>query len=110
MLTPHSASIEFGWFKIEPHRRELLVDGEPIKLGGRTFDPLMAQHCHGNCIEHALRAKARHESFRCDRILPHCSRFGSEDPQGGSGDEVALKVEGVVDRTVHAEEALDRSS
>jgi hypothetical protein len=28
----------------------------------------------------------------------------------GSGDEVALKVEGVVNRTVHAEEALGGSS
>jgi hypothetical protein len=39
---------------------------------------------------------------RCDGILPMCGRFGSEDPQCGSGDEVALKVEGVVNRTVHA--------
>jgi hypothetical protein len=38
--------------------------------------------------------------------LPFCSSFGSEDAQGGSGDEVALKVEGVVNGTVHAEEAL----
>jgi DNA-binding winged helix-turn-helix (wHTH) protein len=25
-----------------PHRRELLADGRPIKLGGRAFDVLMA--------------------------------------------------------------------
>jgi DNA-binding winged helix-turn-helix (wHTH) protein len=25
-----------------PHRRELLADGQPVKLGGRTFDMLMA--------------------------------------------------------------------
>jgi DNA-binding winged helix-turn-helix (wHTH) protein len=25
-----------------PHRRELLVDGRPVKLGGRAFDVLMA--------------------------------------------------------------------
>jgi hypothetical protein len=31
-----------------------------------------------------------------DGILPLCASFGSEDPQCGSGDEVALKVEGVV--------------
>jgi hypothetical protein len=34
--------------------------------------------------------------------LRHRSSFGSKDPQGGSGDEVALKVEGVVNRGVHA--------
>src|SRR5262249_18526516 len=36
--------------------------------------------------------------------------FGSEDPQCGSRDEVALEVEGAVDGGVHAEEALGGSS
>ena len=35
------AIIEFGHFGIVPHRRELLADGQPIKLGGRGFDILM---------------------------------------------------------------------
>src|SRR5215510_2815800 len=34
--------IEFGRYTVEPHRRELLADGRPIKLGGRAFDLLMA--------------------------------------------------------------------
>ena len=37
-----SASVAFGRFRVLPHRRELLVDGRPIKLGGRAFDVLMA--------------------------------------------------------------------
>ena len=37
-----SASVEFGRFRIEPHRRELLADGQPIKLGGLAFDLLIA--------------------------------------------------------------------
>src|SRR5580704_12917120 len=57
-----------------------------------------------------IGAKARRASCRCDGILPLCGSFGSEDPQCGSGDEVALKVEGVVNRTVHAEKALGGSS
>src|SRR5437667_7529183 len=36
------AIIEFGRFRILPHRREFLADGQPIHLGGRTFDVLMA--------------------------------------------------------------------
>src|SRR3984893_1664637 len=36
------AIIEFGRFRILPHRRELLVDGQPIRIGGRAFDVLMA--------------------------------------------------------------------
>src|SRR5258705_11476085 len=36
------AVIEFGHFRVVPRRRELLADGRPIHLGGRTFDVLMA--------------------------------------------------------------------
>src|SRR6202022_1022362 len=36
------AIIEFGRFRIVPRRRELLAEGRPIRLGGRTFDVLMA--------------------------------------------------------------------
>src|ERR1700736_3282064 len=36
------AIIEFGHFRVVPHRRELLADGQPIHLGGRTFDMPMA--------------------------------------------------------------------
>jgi branched-chain amino acid transport system substrate-binding protein len=35
------ASVEFGRFRVVPHRRELLADGQPAKLGGRAFDVLM---------------------------------------------------------------------
>jgi DNA-binding winged helix-turn-helix (wHTH) protein len=35
-------SVTFGRFQVLPHRRELLADGQPIKLGGRGFDVLMA--------------------------------------------------------------------
>jgi DNA-binding winged helix-turn-helix (wHTH) protein len=36
------ASVEFGRFRILPHRREVLADGRPIELGGRAFDVLIA--------------------------------------------------------------------
>src|SRR6202023_3122419 len=36
------AIIEFGRFRVLPHRRELLAGGQPIHLGGRPFDGLMA--------------------------------------------------------------------
>jgi len=35
-------AIEFGRFRIFPHRRELLVEDRPLELGGRAFDVLMA--------------------------------------------------------------------
>jgi DNA-binding winged helix-turn-helix (wHTH) protein len=36
------AIIEFGHFSIFPHRRQLLAQGQPILLGDRAFDVLMA--------------------------------------------------------------------
>src|SRR5215831_461371 len=35
------AGVRFGRFRLLPHRRELLADGQPVKLGGRVFDLLM---------------------------------------------------------------------
>jgi DNA-binding winged helix-turn-helix (wHTH) protein len=37
-----AAIVAFGRFRVVPHRRELLADGQPLKLGGRAFDVLMA--------------------------------------------------------------------
>src|ERR1700754_1428616 len=34
-------SIDFGSFRILPYRRELLSNGEPLKIGGRAFELLM---------------------------------------------------------------------
>ena len=41
-LAQAPAAIEFGRFSVLPHRRELLVEGLPLDLGGRAFDVLMA--------------------------------------------------------------------
>src|SRR5437667_400094 len=41
-LSETPAAMEFGRFRVLPHRRELLADGRPIHLGGRSFDVLMA--------------------------------------------------------------------
>jgi predicted ATPase/DNA-binding winged helix-turn-helix (wHTH) protein len=35
-------SVGFGRFRVLPHRREMIADGKPTKLGGRAFDILMA--------------------------------------------------------------------
>ncbi|HEX4209851.1 MAG TPA: transcriptional regulator, partial [Candidatus Binataceae bacterium] len=37
-----SAGMAFGRFQVLPRRRELLANGQPIKVGGRAFDVLMA--------------------------------------------------------------------
>jgi hypothetical protein len=57
-----------------------------------------------------IESQTRQASCRRDSTLPLCGSFGSEDPQCGSGDEVALQIEGIVDGGVHAEETLGRSS
>jgi predicted ATPase/DNA-binding winged helix-turn-helix (wHTH) protein len=46
-----SAIVEFGRFRILPHRRELLADGRPIRIGGRAFDVLLALiEAHGAVV------------------------------------------------------------
>src|ERR1700693_5591197 len=39
---PATAAIEFGRFRVLPHRREVLTEGRQLELGGRAFDVLMA--------------------------------------------------------------------
>jgi predicted ATPase/DNA-binding winged helix-turn-helix (wHTH) protein len=53
------AGIAFGRFLLLPHRRELLADGRPLKLGGRAFDVLMALiEAHGAVVsKNALMAR-----------------------------------------------------
>ena len=54
-----SAIVEFGRFRVLPRRRELRADGQPVKLGGRAFDVLMALiEAHGAVIsKDALMAR-----------------------------------------------------
>jgi hypothetical protein len=40
------------------------------------------------------------------RVLPGLHRLGPESPKGAAGDEVALKVERVVNWSMHREKAL----
>ena len=41
-LAETPAAIEFGRFRVLPRRREFLIEGRPVELGGRAFDVLMA--------------------------------------------------------------------
>jgi len=36
------ASFEFGPFRMVPRRREIFAEGQPLELGGRAFDVLVA--------------------------------------------------------------------
>src|SRR5262249_53929710 len=43
--------IEFGRFRVVPHRRELLADGRRVELGGRAFDALLTLlAAHGTVV------------------------------------------------------------
>jgi predicted ATPase/DNA-binding winged helix-turn-helix (wHTH) protein len=41
LLSDTPTAVEFGRFRVLPHRRELLAEGCPTELGGRAFDVLM---------------------------------------------------------------------
>src|SRR6516225_5983029 len=60
------AGISFGRFLLLPHRRELLAGGQPVKLGGRAFDVLMALiEAHGAVVS----KNALMERVWSDRIV-----------------------------------------
>ena len=53
----HTAAFQFDRFTLLPTERQLLVDGEPAKLGGRAFDLLLA------LVERRERTVTRAELF-----------------------------------------------
>ncbi len=87
------------------HRDESLKDR---RAGGD--ERVIAGLCHGNQPRAEEQAGATRLSCSGDGCLPLCRRFGSKGPQCRSGDEVALKIEVVVDGGMDAEEALCGSS
>jgi DNA-binding response OmpR family regulator len=52
--TQPPASVTFGRFRVLPHRRELLADGRPIKLGGRAFDVCAMFSGRSECMARQL--------------------------------------------------------
>jgi DNA-binding winged helix-turn-helix (wHTH) protein len=76
-----SAVLESGRFRVVRHRRELLVNGQPIELGGRAFDTLLALIDAGGSVIGKDELMRR---IWPDRIVeetisrlrsPHCARF-----------------------------------
>src|SRR6516165_11950006 len=71
------------------------------------------QSCRGHCQINFCRARSAERNTRSrrgNRISPLIRRLGSEDPERRARDEMALKVEGVVNGGMHAEEALGGAS
>jgi predicted ATPase/DNA-binding winged helix-turn-helix (wHTH) protein len=61
-MTPASSEYRFDRFRLLPHARALLCDDEPVKLGGRAYDTLLA------LVEHHDRAVSKQELM--DRVWP----------------------------------------
>ena len=70
------AAIEFGRFRVLPRRREILIAGRPVELGGRAFDVLMALiEARGTVISKDALMKR----VWADRIVEEtrvCTQFG----------------------------------
>jgi DNA-binding winged helix-turn-helix (wHTH) protein len=121
------AIIEFGRFRILPHRRELLVDGQPIRIGGRAFDVLLALiAAHGavvskdalisrvwpnrNVEENALQAQisALRDIFGADRDLIRTVRGRGYLFAGNVRDPLAGPRERPIADSISADPALAR--
>jgi len=71
------AIIEFGHFRILPHRRQLLAEGRPIRLGGRAFDLLLALmeasgRWSARTSSRAASGKAAASSIRTGKRAQYC--------------------------------------
>jgi hypothetical protein len=79
-----ATAIEFGRFRVLPHRRELLAEGRPADLGGRAFDVLMVLiEASGAVVgivtvtcREPMSARAIRVSCSSDGELPLGRRFG----------------------------------
>src|SRR5580704_7024944 len=119
------AIIEFGRFRILPHRRELLVDGQPIRIGGRAFDVLLALIAargvvirkdaligrvwpNRNVEENALQAQifALRDIFGADRVLIRTVRGRGYLFAGNLRDPLAGPREQPIDASISADAAL----
>src|SRR5262249_5268168 len=79
------------------------------RCGADLAEPLTIGLCHGN-ERWPDGSGLIQSSCCCDSVLPLRRCLGSEDLQGRPGDEMALKVERVVDGGMHIEKALGRAS
>src|SRR4051794_24654828 len=61
-MTPGLSEYRFDRFRLLPDARTLLCDDEPVKLGGRAYDTLLA------LVEHHDRAVSKQELM--DRVWP----------------------------------------
>jgi hypothetical protein len=76
---------------------------------GPDHPDVAERHCQLNCpSKTSPTPDAR--SRGGDGILPLAGRFCSEDPERRARDEMALKVEGVVNGGMHAEKTLGGAS
>jgi hypothetical protein len=84
---------------------ERMPSPPPTRRAGVGCTPPLSRQ-----LSTSREAQGSNQVSCCDGILPPRRRFGSKGPQHRSGDEVALKIERVMDGGVDAEEALGGSS
>ena len=80
-------SLAFGRFRVLPHRRELLSDGRPAKLGGHAFDVLIALiEARGAIVSKCVRRSLRLGSFEAPRAVPAAkAERPVSDPKAAAG-------------------------
>ena len=80
------ASVAFGRFRLLPHRRELLANGQPIRLGGRAYDVLLALiEAHGAVRQQGVADSPRVGGPDRRGECPASADFGVASRVAGAG-------------------------
>ena len=86
--------------EITLHRVDLPLT-TPYRLSYRTFEGIVTLTCGGH-----VDAKRRHRSRGCSHLTPLFEGFVAELSERAAGDQMALRVEGVVDGGMSGQKSL----
>jgi hypothetical protein len=113
IITRDTAALQWAATQPPPSIRvtgnDFAIGEKPLFAECRTYLEQAERHCQLNCVSKTSPTPEARSRGR-DGILLLAGLFSSEDPERRARDEMALKVEGVVNCGMHAEKTLGGTS